>query len=131
MTIGGTNIYYSKDGGEDWKKSEIKLTKQAFGITHSSIGHAWIVGASGLILRSTSQGINWGEQPNANLNTLYGIAFAPGGDIGWAVGDNGTILKTTSGSAAAPGKGIWSAMRKRLPPPRTQVSTAWISSGVA
>ena len=47
---------------------------------------------SGKILHSVNGGANWSQQNSGTNYDLYGVDFADLG-TGWAVGDNGTILK--------------------------------------
>jgi photosystem II stability/assembly factor-like uncharacterized protein len=42
----------------------------------------------------------WYSQPSASTNNLNGVYFLPDGRSGWAVGDAGTILHTTTAGAS-------------------------------
>jgi len=64
-----------------------------------------VVGKAGTILWSINEGINWMPQNSGTTNNLYSIHYPVGikGSVpfaqattGWAVGQNGTILKTTN-----------------------------------
>ncbi|MCW8803041.1 MAG: YCF48-related protein [Ignavibacteriaceae bacterium] len=62
--------------------------------------YVWSVGDSGYIAYSSDSGQNWTEQTNPdiqkrNLNDMYFCPFW-GLGIGWVVGDDGLILKTTN-----------------------------------
>ena len=54
----------------------------------------WIVGQSGLILKTIDSGENWTLQNGGTLNNLLSVYFIDD-NTGWIVGENGTILKTT------------------------------------
>ncbi len=60
-----------------------------------------IVGANGAIAISKNAGAIWNSRTSTTTSTLRGIFFGPKGAnafdyrVGWVVGDNGTILKTT------------------------------------
>ncbi|MBS0662406.1 MAG: hypothetical protein JSR48_04030 [Verrucomicrobia bacterium] len=55
------------------------------------------VGERGTIVRSTDRGHGWTEVASGAVATLTGIAFAPDGRHGWAVGHDALILATTDG----------------------------------
>jgi len=62
--------------------------------------HIWVVGQNGYIAYSSDNGENWSEQINPDpfnrpLNDIFFSQIYDWG-IGWAVGDNGLILKTTN-----------------------------------
>ena len=61
----------------------------------------WAVGGLGsssidMILKTTNGGLSWTAQTNAQYQQLSGVHF-PSANIGYAVGNTGTILKTTDG----------------------------------
>jgi photosystem II stability/assembly factor-like uncharacterized protein len=58
------------------------------------------VGEHGAILRSTDAGANWAIVPSGTRATLTGVAFAPDGRHGWAVGHDALILATADGGAS-------------------------------
>jgi len=55
------------------------------------------VGERGAILGSPDQGRTWLARPSPTQTTLTGIAFAPEGRRGWAVGHDALILTTQDG----------------------------------
>ena len=61
----------------------------------------WVVGDSGIILKTIDGGVNWIRQNSGGSATLYSVQFF-NANIGWAVGNsfNSTIaLKTTNGGS--------------------------------
>lgn len=67
---------------------------------------AYVVGTSGLLLVSHDGGKTWERhhlnegRPGNDLHQdldLYSISFAPGGKVGWLVGEQGLIMHTTDG----------------------------------
>lgn len=54
------------------------------------------LGSSGLIASSPDGGVTWSSQASPTTATLNGVWFVSG-TTGWAVGDGGRILKTTTG----------------------------------
>ena len=57
---------------------------------------AYSVGENGLILSTENGGTTWNVQLSGTRYRLNGVDFVTRA-IGWVVGDNGTILRTTSG----------------------------------
>jgi photosystem II stability/assembly factor-like uncharacterized protein len=58
------------------------------------------VGDTGSIHRSTNGGVNWFQQASGTTVDLKGVWFI-NPNTGWAVGNNGVILKTTTGGFTA------------------------------
>ena len=52
----------------------------------------WVVGDRGTVLRTTDGGFNWRLYARGPQNTFYAAAF-PNAKTGFAVGDNGMIVK--------------------------------------
>jgi photosystem II stability/assembly factor-like uncharacterized protein len=69
------------------------LLKDVF-LTDANNG--WVVGDSGIIIKTTNGGIDWTSQTSGTTNDLSSVCFIDQ-DIGWAVGESGVILKTTDG----------------------------------
>jgi photosystem II stability/assembly factor-like uncharacterized protein len=55
--------------------------------------NGWIVGYSGIILRSNDKGLSWIQQESNTTERLYGLYMDK--KYGWAVGAKGTVLKFT------------------------------------
>lgn len=71
-------------------------------------------GINGVLYLSENGGESW--VPTATFDAkLYAIDFPFGGDIGWAVGDNGTIINTTDGGHS------WSTQPSGVAEPLYQV----------
>ncbi|UCE18900.1 MAG: hypothetical protein JSV84_00670 [Gemmatimonadota bacterium] len=69
-------------------------------ITFIDQNRGWIVGNSGVIIRTTNGGFSWSEQLSSGITVrLYGLYFA-NPDYGWAVGQSGTIIATTDGGSS-------------------------------
>ncbi len=94
---GRGGISKTVDGGANWTTQFFNnvLYDIDFPISNTSlVGYA--VGDSGLILYTYDAGGNWQIQPSSVITTLRGVHFLDF-DNGYVVGDNGTILKTSSG----------------------------------
>jgi photosystem II stability/assembly factor-like uncharacterized protein len=97
----GEAIYGTSDGGQSWT---LQHRNPSSGATLNSVAfadsmHGWAAGgsqgSSGVILQTTNGGRSWlrslvSEQPILKL-------WFSDATKGWAVGEGGTILKTTSG----------------------------------
>ncbi len=67
-----------------------------YGITFPSASIGYVVGSSGLILKSTDGGNTWVQQTSNTTSTLYGVFFKSDTE-GWACGAGGTLVSTTDG----------------------------------
>jgi Photosynthesis system II assembly factor YCF48/Putative zinc-finger len=79
--------------------AEVSITSASQGLMNkrASAAPVWRVGPRGLIQKLESDG-KWKKQKSGVKVDLYSSAFA-GADVGWAVGQAGTILRTTNGGA--------------------------------
>ncbi len=76
-----------------------------FGVAILPDNTIFVVGSKAMLLISTDQGKSWlqrtlKEREGSDLlqdRDLYAIHFSPGGKVGWIVGEDGIILKTTDG----------------------------------
>jgi photosystem II stability/assembly factor-like uncharacterized protein len=76
-----------------------------FGVAIRPDNTIFIVGSKAMLLTSSDQGKTWlqrtlKEREGSDLfqdRDLYAIHFTPGGKVGWIVGEDGVILKTTDG----------------------------------
>ena len=59
----------------------------------------WIVGDSGLIMRTKNGGASWTSQVSTVSDALWDVDFVDA-DRGWAVGEGGVIVSTKNGGAA-------------------------------
>ena len=93
---GGT-ILSTSNGGEIWAVDASATWHNLFGVCHAGQAKAWAVGSL-TILHSTNGGSSWSAEPTgtARHTTLQDITFLSE-DLGWAVGNAGTILKTADG----------------------------------
>jgi len=76
-----------------------------FGVAIRPDNTIFIIGSKAMLLTSSDQGKTWlqrtlKEREGPDLfqdRDLYGIQFTAGGKVGWIVGEDGVILKTTDG----------------------------------
>lgn len=98
--IEGT-IFKSTDGGEsfdlvssvDHKDSKYKCFRS---ITFSDSATGWVVGDSGIILKTIDSGYTWQRHPSPTTDDLIGIHFRST-DFGWTSGENCRLYLTFDG----------------------------------
>lgn len=64
-------------------------------------GTGYLVGDTGTIYRTVNSGANWAAAVSGTANSLYSVSMT-GTNAGYAVGLNGTVIKTSTGTAWAP-----------------------------
>jgi photosystem II stability/assembly factor-like uncharacterized protein len=85
-------IYYTKDGGDTWKKG-YDSTGYIYDINHVSADSAYAVGSRGLVLLTTDGGESWAQIARDNSPGFEAIYFSSP-SIGYADGE-GKLYKTT------------------------------------
>jgi photosystem II stability/assembly factor-like uncharacterized protein len=97
--VGGNgSIIQSTNGGSSWVPLDhgSRLSANWIDTPTGSTGIA--VGQTGLILRTTDAGSTWAGQVSPVPSvSCYGVRFIDA-NHGWAVGDNGTIIRTVDGT---------------------------------
>lgn len=76
-----------------------------FGVAILPDNTIFVVGSKASLLTSSDQGKTWlqrtvKEREGSDLfqdRDLYGIRFSPGGKVGWIVGEDGIVMKSTDG----------------------------------
>ncbi|HYK19954.1 MAG TPA: YCF48-related protein [Pyrinomonadaceae bacterium] len=100
-TVGEPRAYLMKttDGGEHWKRIEIKgldvdavLVRAVF----SHNGRGWTFGEAGLIYATQDGGDTWTKLQSPTRRLLLGGMFVDD-DRGWLVGAGATIIQTSDG----------------------------------
>jgi photosystem II stability/assembly factor-like uncharacterized protein len=93
---GSGRIFKTTDAGTSWttySAGDYNFQKVFF--TNSNTGYA--AGkkgtGGGAMLKTTNGGVNWAEQVTYTSSQINSVVF-PSANIGYAVGDNGTILRT-------------------------------------
>ncbi|HPE56120.1 MAG TPA: YCF48-related protein [Bacteroidales bacterium] len=94
---GDSGMIIRYDGGI-MQKENSATHYNLFDIGMSSANNIIAIGYQGLILRSSGDG-NWSLVNTGVYNTLYAVSFV-NADLGFIVGDTGTILKTTDAGAS-------------------------------
>ena len=79
-----------------WVQQYSGTTKILNSVYFIDVMTGYVVGDSGLILKTTDGGSNW-EVQNSGVTASLKSVFFNNPNIGYIVGDSGTILKTTNG----------------------------------
>lgn len=93
-------IFKSTDGGNTWveKPGVIPNPDILYSVSFPDVMNGYAVGNDGFIINTTDGGETWIRQYGGTVYLLWSVYFVTS-DIGWAVGDYGTILKASSPSA--------------------------------
>lgn len=93
----GAAIRSTTNGGGTWTTTVRDASPKHYrAIAFGTGSNLWTVGSSGLIASSADGGVTWSSQASPSTATLNGVWFV-NATAGWAVGDGGVILKTTTG----------------------------------
>src|SRR6266481_5190053 len=93
-------IARTTDGGTNWSTSFFDQAMQGIDFPTTDIGFA--VGWAGRILNTTDSGVTWSDQTSGTSVNLNDVSFGGNALTGIAVGDSGTILRTTNGGQSSP-----------------------------
>lgn len=94
------------NGGTNWAALSTGTTNSLGSVHFTSANEGWAVGIFGEILKTTDGGATWAYQPNGITGTNtdlhitlynYESVFFIDTNTGWAVGNNGCIMKRTPG----------------------------------
>jgi photosystem II stability/assembly factor-like uncharacterized protein len=109
------------DGGMNWSTLLYDQAMQGLDFPTTDIGFA--VGWAGRILNTTDSGVTWSDQTSGTSVNLNGVSFGGNALTGIAVGDGGTILRTTNGGGPPPTP-TPTATPNRRPTPRPRPTPA-------
>lgn len=88
---GGGTILRTENGGDTWEKVNTSYTETLKRVDFADDKNGWIVGYGGTILHSSDKGRSWIRQSNSIKDRIYGLFVSK--KYGWAVGENGLVLK--------------------------------------
>ena len=109
------------DGGMNWSTLLYDAAIQGLDFPTTDIGFA--VGWAGRILNTTDSGVTWNDQTSGTSVNLNGVSFGGNALTGIAVGDGGTIIRTTNGGGPSPTP-TPTATPNRRPTPRPRPTPA-------
>ncbi|MDP7021441.1 MAG: YCF48-related protein [Candidatus Krumholzibacteria bacterium] len=108
-------LYRTLDGGASWTPVTTGLDTGLRGMVAVSASYAIAVGDQGHILR-TVDGVNWSESPSPTTTKLMDVDAR--GNMAWAVGENGVILRSEDTGAS------WTQVTCPVPSKLRDVSAA-------
>jgi len=80
---------------EPLTEQKIYVSDKFFDVAILDPQRALIVGYGGKIIETEDGGMSWKEIKSGTDKSLYSIDFAPGNKVGWIVGEEGLVLKTS------------------------------------
>jgi photosystem II stability/assembly factor-like uncharacterized protein len=86
-------IIFTADGGDHWNMQNSGTTNTLNGVCFIDLQRGWIVGNNGTILTTQNGGTSWASEKSSTSYNLNSCSFTAGDSVGWAVGDNGIIIK--------------------------------------
>lgn len=87
-------VLSSTDGGSIWKKNNVPSIIKSNDLHVFNDNTLFVVGENGKIFYTNNSGDNWYAQYSADSHDLFAVAFIDSA-YGIAVGNDGTVLKTT------------------------------------
>lgn len=101
----GVSITTSTDRGIHWKYNFTGYFGIGYSVSFRTSTDGWISsGFSQKFLHTANAGETWIESNTPDSTAVYSVCF-PDERTGWAVGDNGCVLKYTSGTIYISGEG--------------------------
>ncbi len=80
----------------EWQQLNSGTNNYLYDLYFISESTGWVIGDSGIILKTTNGGSSW-LQENSNTSTNLRTVFFLNDQLGWVGGYNGLLLKTTDG----------------------------------
>ena len=110
----GGGIWRTTNNGSSWEQTSVPLVPllNSVGFAPNS-PYRFAVGEGGTILASPDSGAGWASQTSNVTTGLNGVSFGST-TTGWIVGDQGTILKTTS-AGVLPDESAWEVQSHQVP----------------
>ncbi len=92
-------VFFTLNGGADWDQINPNLinSNQIFDLFATADGRAWLPGKYASIQYTMNNGQSWEEQTPGAKNSLFDVEFD--GNVGFATGSEGSILRTTNAGA--------------------------------
>jgi photosystem II stability/assembly factor-like uncharacterized protein len=100
----GDRVIHTTNGGANWStRINYNYGTYYFKTDFVDLNNGWIVGRTSfinqLILKTTNGGLSWSSQSTGTYHQLNSVNFRDN-NVGWLVGENGTILHTTNGGVS-------------------------------
>lgn len=104
-----TGVLFSMDGGDTWEPAKGPASNGWLSADFREPDHGIVVGDRGRISVTSDLQVIRSRQERQSLRGIRAVDFADGLNA-WAVGDGGTVLRSTNGGVS------WEAPPKSLPP---------------
>ena len=89
----GVSICYSSNRGLNWNTYFTEYFGIGYSLSFRTGTEGWIsTGFSKMFLKTVNAGLSWTNEDTPDSTAIYSLTF-PNQRTGWAVGDNGAILK--------------------------------------
>lgn len=93
----GNQLVYTTDGGQSWAAFEgVVAGNSTYTDMVAVKGAVFASNYNGKVYRTTDNGASWEELPTMHNGFLFGLSF-PTPEVGYAVGQDSTVLKTADG----------------------------------
>jgi photosystem II stability/assembly factor-like uncharacterized protein len=93
VTNAATKILHSLDGGVSWSAvTPPSAVGWLTSLHFVASQEGWVAGAGGVILHTVDGGAHW-NPVETGVSAIVQSIFFPSADVGWAVGELGTVLK--------------------------------------
>lgn len=90
-------MLYSRDGGANWQRGrDLPQEFYPLAMHFTSLRTGWVAGLNGTILHTDDGGESWQRQEVPTKAPIYGLQGH--GDVLYAAGDSGTLLKLEDGA---------------------------------
>jgi photosystem II stability/assembly factor-like uncharacterized protein len=100
--VGDSGVILSTiNGGVNWLPQTSGTTRNLYSVHFTDQNTGWVVGEVGTILMTADGGTTWTSQTSGTTEDLRSVHFID--NNGWAVGDEGTILKVSNGTSQTSG----------------------------
>ncbi len=114
----------SSNAGNAWRSASGLLPGGGIFSVASNPDLSAAVGAGGRIYRSTNSGFSWNPRHSPVTSTLRGVSFSQTTADGYAVGDEGVILRTSDGGGGSP-PSIWDPPAGAMIQPGPSFTLSW------
>src|SRR5437867_2623364 len=101
-------IARTTDAGTNWSTLFFDQTIEGLAFPTTASPEGFGVGAGGRVLHTTDSGTTWTDQTSGTTANLHDVSFASDALRGIAVGDGGSIVRTTNGGQPSD----WSELQK-------------------
>ena len=90
-------VLHGTNNGSLWSSQSTgtRATLRELELSTNNTSRIYCVGDGGMVLKTTDAGLTWGRQESGTFANLHAVFFYLNDQNGWAVGEAGTILRTS------------------------------------